>query len=47
MLMLISDPKQKVQTLKKLEMTHLKQLIKSQENAEEIEEMVASYNELV
>ena len=44
---LLSDPKQKLEQLKELDMTHLKQLIKSDDNTKEIEDLLTSYNEMV
>merc|ERR1711908_199267 len=43
----VHEPKSKIEQLKKLEMDHLKQLVKSEENAEEIEGLLTSYNEMV
>lgn len=43
----LTDPKPKIQKLKQIEMGHLRQLVKSQDNCQEIEELLANYNELV
>ena len=43
----ILEPKSKIEQLKKLEMDHLKQLVKSEENSTEIESLLTSYNEVV
>jgi len=41
------EPKQKLEQLKELDMAHLRQLIKSEENTKEIEGMLTNYNEMV
>ena len=42
-----TEPKQKLEQLKELDMAHLRQLIKSEENTKEIEGMLTNYNEMV
>lgn len=41
------EPKQKLEQLKELDTTHLRQLIKSEENTKEIEDLLTNYNEMV
>lgn len=43
----VIEPKQKLEQLKELDMAHLRQLIKSEENTQEIEGMLTNYNEMV
>ena len=45
--MIFIEPKQKLEQLKELDMAHLRQLIKSEENTKEIEGMLTNYNEMV
>ena len=40
----VLDPKEKVERLKQLDMTHLKQLMKSSENTNELEVLLTDYN---
>ena len=39
--------KKKLEQLKELDATHLRQLIKSEENTKEIEDLLTNYNEMV
>jgi len=43
----VIEPKQKLEQLKELDTTHLRQLIKSEENTKEIEDLLTNYNEMV
>lgn len=43
----VLDPKEKVEKLKQLDMTHLRQLMKSSENTNELETLLTDYNEMV
>ena len=41
------EPRAKLDQLRELDMVHLRQLMKSSDNTEEIEELLTSYNEMV
>ena len=43
----VLEPKQKLEQLRELDMTHMRQLMKSSENTAEIEDLLTSYNEMV